>query len=230
MANYLIVGASSGIGKELAKHLAKEEHQVYGTFNLHDIDLPSVNMHHLDVRSPELDFSFLPEELDGVAYCPGLIDLKPFLRIKPDDFVDDYQIQVVGAIKVLQATYPILKNADHGSVVLFSTVAVQNGFPFHTKVSSSKGAIEGLARALAAEWAPKVRVNVVAPSLTQTPLAEKLLNTPQKIEANAQRHPLKRIGRAEDLAMAAAYLLTDQSSWISGQVISVDGGMSRLKV
>lgn len=230
MANYLIIGASSGIGKELAQHLVKEGHQVYGSYNQNQTDIPSVQMHHLDVTSSELDLSFLPDTLDGVAYCPGLIDLKPFHRMKPEEFKDDYEVQVLGAIKVLQGAYPYLKNAEQAAVVLFSTVAVQSGFPFHTKVSASKGAIEGFARALAAEWAPKVRVNVVAPSLTQTPLAEKLLNTPQKIEANAQRHPLKRIGSARDMAMAAAYLLTEKSSWVSGQVMPVDGGMSRLKV
>ncbi|NND78244.1 MAG: SDR family oxidoreductase, partial [Flavobacteriales bacterium] len=125
---------------------------------------------------------------------------------------------------------PKLKNSDQASVVLFSTVAVGSGFPFHSKVSMSKGAIEGLTRALAAEWAPIIRVNAIAPSLTNTPLAGKLLSSPEKIEANAQRHPLKRVGQAKDIAQSAKFLLSENSSWISGQVISVDGGMSRLKV
>jgi NAD(P)-dependent dehydrogenase (short-subunit alcohol dehydrogenase family) len=114
--------------------------------------------------------------------------------------------------------------------VLFSTVAVQAGFNFHSQVAVSKGAIEGLSKSLAAEFAPTIRVNAIAPSLTDTPLASKMLDKPEKKEANAQRHPLKRIGEADDIAQAAAFLLSDKSSWITGQVLHVDGGMSTLKV
>lgn len=230
MSNYLIIGASSGIGMALASQLANEGHQVYGTYNRRASEIPLVRMHHLDITSQEMDLSFLPDVLEGLVYCPGLIDLKPFHRMKPAEFIDDYQVQVLGAIKVLQETYANLKKAEQASVVLFSTVAVQSGFPFHTKVSASKGAIEGFARALAAEWAPKVRVNVVAPSLTHTPLSKKLLNSEDKEKANAQRHPLRRIGNVEDMSNAAAFLLTRQSSWVTGQVLPVDGGISRLKV
>ncbi len=176
------------------------------------------------------DLSFLPDTIHGLAYCPGSISLKPFARIKPEDFAKDYQLQVLGAVKVLQAALPALKNAEQASVVLFSTVAVQSGFNFHTLVSSSKGAIEGLTRALAAELAPKVRVNAIAPSITDTPLASSLLSTEEKRQANAQRHPLRKVGTPEDIANLAEFLLSPKSGWITGQIIHADGGMSSLKV
>jgi len=157
------------------------------------------------------------------------VNLKPFARVKPEDFVSDFQLQLVGAVKVIQASLPKLKNANSPSIVLFSTVAVQTGFNFHSLVASSKGAVEGFTRALAAEFAPKIRVNCIAPSITDTPLAGSLLNTDEKKEANAQRHPLKKIGKPEDLANLAAFLLSEKSSWITGQVLHVDGGMSSLR-
>jgi NAD(P)-dependent dehydrogenase (short-subunit alcohol dehydrogenase family) len=165
-----------------------------------------------------------------LPYCPGSINLRPFERIKPIDFEIDYKLQVIGAIKIIQAVLPKLKKAENASIVLFSTVAVQSGFPFHTQVAASKGAIEGLTKALAAEYAPKIRVNCIAPSLTDTPLAANLLNNDQKKEANAARHPLKRIGAAEDIAHIAAFLLSEKASWITGQIMHVDGGMSSLKI
>ena len=142
----------------------------------------------------------------------------------------DFNLQVLGAIRCIQAVLPRLKNSENASIVLFSTVAVQLGLGFHSQVAVSKGAIEGLTRSLAAEFAPTIRFNAIAPSLTNTPLAEKLLSSPEKIEANGQRHPLKRIGEAEDIAEAACFLLTDKSSWMTGQILHVDGGMSSLKI
>lgn len=231
MKNYLVVGASSGIGLALTEILSLNGHKVYGTYytNSTSSNHPNINYYPLDVRAEELDLSFLPDQLDGLVYCPGSINLKPFSRIKPASFVEDFELQVVGAIKILQSVLPNLKASGNSSVVLFSTVAVQTGFNFHSQVSASKGAIEGLGKALAAEFAPSIRVNVIAPSLTQTPLAEKLLSTDEKIQANAVRHPLKRIGKPEDLAEMAAFLLSGKSSWITGQVLKVDGGMSTVK-
>lgn len=232
MKNYLIIGGSSGIGKGLVNTLATQNERVFATFNENPAvgDAVNVNFHALNVLDEELDLSFLPDQLDGLAYCPGSINLKPFARLKPKAFVQDFELQVVGAIKVIQAVLPRLKKSESASIVLFSTVAVQHGFNFHSQVSTSKGALEGLTRALAAEFAPKIRVNCIAPSLTDTPLASKLLSTDEKKAANAQRHPLKKIGQAEDLAQMAAFLLSDKAGWVSGQVIAVDGGMSTLKV
>ena len=164
-----------------------------------------------------------------MAYCPGRINLKPFKRFTEDDFIEDYKVQVVGAAKTIQTVLSRLKSTENASVVFFSTVAVQNGYNYHSLVSSSKGAIEGLTRALSAELAPKIRVNAVAPSLTDTPLAGKFLNTPQKMEMQTEKNPLKKVCSSEDVAKAAAYLLTSQSSWVTGQIIHVDGGSSIIK-
>jgi NAD(P)-dependent dehydrogenase (short-subunit alcohol dehydrogenase family) len=232
MANYLIIGGSSGIGKALVETLSKNEHSVTASYFTGDHlnQIPGVNYFQYDVRDPFQNLDLLPESIDGLVYCPGAIDLKPFGRITPDQFLDDYNLQVVGAIRVLQAVSPLLLKGTNPSVLFFSTVAVQMGFPFHTKVSASKGAIEGLTKALAAEYAPKIRVNAIAPSLTDTPLSAKLLSSEDKKEANAQRHPLKKIGQAQDLASLAEFLLSDKATWITGQIMHVDGGMSQLRV
>lgn len=231
MEHYFIIGASSGIGQALAKQLAESGNQVIGTFHKNEptSQHPNIHFHHLNVLEEIPSLDFLPEELAGFVYCPGSISLRSFERIKPADFEADYQLQVIGAIKMLQQVMPRLKKSANASIVLFSTVAVQIGLPFHSQVAASKGAIEGLTRALAAEYAPKIRVNCIAPSLTDTPLAASLLNTEQKKEANAQRHPLKRVGNAEDIANMAAFLLSEKSSWMTGQILHVDGGMSFLK-
>ena len=230
MKNYLVVGGSSGIGKSITHQLKQQSHNVFSSYlNTECESSDNVQYFYLDVMASDIDLSLLPEVLDGVVYCPGNIILKPFARISPDDFLKDYQLQVLGAIKIIQQILPKLKTATTASIVLFSTVAVQTGFNFHTVVASSKGAIEGLTRALAAELAPKIRVNCIAPSITETPLASSLINTPEKKEANAQRHPLKRIGTPDDIASMACFLLGDQSTWITGQVMHVDGGMSVLR-
>lgn len=232
MSNYCIIGASSGIGRATAQKLHNAGHTIYATYfsNKEQIDISASNIHYLNVLDETLNFEFLPDVVDGLVYCPGSIHLRPFERIKTTDFMADYELQVVGAIKVIQAVLPYLKRSDKASILLFSTLAVQSGLPYHTQVSASKGAIEGLCRALAAEYAPKIRVNCIAPSLTDTPLAHSLLNTEQKRDANALRHPLKRIGSTEDIANLAEFLLTEKSSWITGQVHAIDGGLSVLKV
>ncbi len=230
MRNYLIIGGSSGIGEAITQQLNAEGHRVYATYCKHlQQDRENISYHRMDVMEDTLDLSFLPETIDGFVYCVGNILLKPFHRIGVDDFQKDYQLQVLGAVKILQQLLPNLKNAVQPAVVMFSTVAVQTGFTFHSLVSASKGAIEGLTRALAAEWTPKIRVNCIAPSITNTPLASSLLNTPEKIEATAQRHPMKKIGAPEDLAAMACFLLSDSAQWMTGQVLHVDGGMSSIR-
>lgn len=229
--HYLIIGGSSGIGQQLAIQLSESGNEVIATYNKNEpaVEKPGIRFAHLDVLAETLSLDFLPDKLAGLVYCPGSIDLRPFERIKPSDFEADYKLQVIGAIKVIQLALPRLKNAENASIVLFSSVVVQTGLPFHTQVAASKGALEGLTKALAAEYAPKIRVNCIAPSLTDTPLAASLLNNEQKREANALRHPLKRIGTTEDIANMAAFLLSPKASWITGQVLHVDGGMSSLK-
>jgi NAD(P)-dependent dehydrogenase (short-subunit alcohol dehydrogenase family) len=227
---YLIIGASSGIGRETALQLKAEGHLVLGTFNRHQVESETdLTYVHLDVMEEDPDFGFLPDRIDGLLYCPGSISLRPFARIKAEDFVKDYQLQLVGAVKCIQAALPKLKNSENPSIVLFSTVAVQLGLGFHAQVAASKGAIEGLTRALAAELAPKIRVNCIAPSLTDTPLAASLLSNEEKREANAQRHPLKKIGKAADIANLACFLLSEKSDWMTGQILHLDGGLSSIK-
>ena len=231
MKTYIIIGASSGIGLQLAKTLADKGDTVIGTYNSHPLEnSENITYHSLNVTAAELDLSFFPEVIDGIIYCPGSINLKPFGRIKAEDFLSDFNLQVGGLIKVLQYAFPALKKSEYAAVVVFSTVAVQLGLPFHSQVCASKGAIEGLTKALSAEWAPSIRVNCIAPSLTDTPLAANLLNTDEKKAANALRHPLKKIGTTSDIANMAAFLLSENAAWITGQVIHVDGGMSTIKI
>ncbi|GDX53420.1 oxidoreductase [Bacteroidota bacterium] len=232
MANYLIIGASSGIGKKITELLSESGNAVYGTYNKNETrsDNPLIQFNHLNVLDETITLNFLPEKIDGIVYCPGSINLRPFERIKSADFINDYNLQVVGAIKVIQSVISKLKSSENAAILFFSTVAVQTGLPYHSQVSATKGAIEGLTKALAAEYAPKIRVNCIAPSLTDTPLAALLLNSDQKKEINAQRHPLKRIGTTEDIANMAAFLVSEKASWITGQIMHVDGGISTLKV
>ncbi len=227
MKTTLIIGASSGIGKALANKLIKQRETVISlSRNLPDASFSHFYQH--DILSNE-EMPKLDGTIDGLVYCPGSINLKPFRALKKQDFLDDLELNVLGAIKAIQSYTPNLQQSKKPSIVLFSTVAVQTGMPFHSTVSISKGAIEGLTKALAAEFSPKIRVNCIAPSLTQTAMAEKLINTPEKLEASNNRHALKRIGDPMDLANTAEFLLSENSSWVTGQVIHVDGGMSTIK-
>ncbi|MEM6691975.1 MAG: SDR family oxidoreductase [Planctomycetota bacterium] len=230
---YLVIGGSHGIGRSLTGLLADQGHDVVVlSRNIEDLGTVARVVHHeFDVSSgQEIPEAALTESLAGLAYCVGSINLGPFRGVKPDVVAQDFALNVLGAIRLIQQAMPKLKSADQASIVLFSTVAVGQGLPMHTAVSTVKGAIEGLTRALAAELAPKIRVNCLAPSLTDTPLASRLLSSDEKIAAMGKRHPLGRVGTADDVASLAAHLLSDQGSWISGQVIGVDGGMSTLRV
>ncbi len=232
MSNYLVIGGSSGIGQQLTDQLVQTGHRVYATFNSHAThsDNPNLSFHPLNVLDESISLDFLPDTIDGVVYCPGAISLRPFVRIKPEEFIADFNLQVIGAVKVIQASLAKLKLGNNPAIILYSTIAVQMGLNFHTQVAISKGAIEGLTRSLAAELAPTIRVNCIAPSLTDTPLAASLLNSEQKVEANALRHPLKRVGAASDIANMTEFLLSDKSTWITGQIFHVDGGMSSVKL
>ncbi len=230
MASYLIIGASSGIGLETARQLKSEGHVVYGTYRSHEPEEGLFDkMYHWSHSDSIPDVSDLPDTLHGLVYCPGNIKLLPFARIQPDVWVSDYELQVLGAVRWIQTVLPRLKVSGGASIVLYSTVAVGVGMNFHSLVGASKGAVEGLVRSLAAELAPTMRVNSIAPSLTDTPLAASLLNTEEKKSAAAQRHALKRVGRPQDIAALTSFLLSDKASWITGQVIGVDGGMSSIK-
>ncbi len=230
MKNYLIIGGSSGIGKSLVNILS-QDNRVYVTYNSNLIEShsESIKCRKLDVLNDDIKFEDLPNEIHGLAYLPGRINLKPFKRIKPDHFMEDFQLQVLGAVNVIQTFLPNLYAAGNSSILLFSTVAVQLGFNYHSQVAVSKGAIEGLTRSLAAELAPKIRVNAIAPSLTNTPLAARFLKTEEQIETNAKKHPMQTIGDPDKIAELASFLLSEKSSWTTGQIIHADGGMSSIK-
>ncbi|MBL7917963.1 MAG: SDR family oxidoreductase, partial [Bacteroidia bacterium] len=209
MKTTLIVGASSGIGKALALTLTSNNEKVISVSRTNPT-INGVEHFNYDVLSTD-DFPKITNPIDGIVYCPGSINLKPFRTLKKQDFLNDLELNVLGAIKCIQTYTPNLASSNLASIVLFSTVAVKTGMNFHSTVAVSKGAIEGLTKALAAEFSPKIRVNCIAPSLTQTALADKLINTPDKMEASSNRHPLKRIGKADDIANAAQFLLSDKS-------------------
>lgn len=232
MKNIVIAGAGKGIGLKTAEML-HAENNLYTISRNNTPELSALNtkFYEIDVTTGNLDaLNDLPEVIDAAIYCPGSINLKPFNRLTAQDFLNDFNQNVVGAVSLLQKLLPNLKRASGASVVLFSTVAVKLGMPFHASIATSKAAIEGLAKSLAAEWAAaKIRVNVIAPSLTDTPLAAALLSTDEKRDASAKRHPLQRVGNTDDMASLVSFLISDHSSWITGQVIGVDGGMGSLK-
>lgn len=228
MGTYLFAGASSKIAVQTALLLKKNNHSVLGISTK-----PVDNVYDHLYAVEKYDFSCFPainDVIDGLIYFPGTINLKPFNRFSPQDFRDDYQINSLGAVAFIQSYLPNLKQSKQASIVLISTVAVSTGMAFHSSIAMAKGAVEGLTKSLAAEFAPSIRVNCVAPSLVNSPLSEKFLNTPEKVEASQKRNPLKKIGEAEEVAKTLEFLVTPASSWITGQIIAVDGGMSSLKI
>jgi NAD(P)-dependent dehydrogenase (short-subunit alcohol dehydrogenase family) len=229
--NTLIVGASSGIGAALMALLAEHGHQITHLSRQPEqaADLAGVRGIRWDARTDPFPADAIPERIDGLVYCPGSIRLKPFARLREQEIRDDLELNLMGAVRALQGAADALKRGDDAAVVLFSTVAVGVGMPFHASVAAAKGAVEGLTRALAAEWAPEIRVNAVAPTITDTPLASRLLNSDDKRAAAAERHPLKRIATPAELAEAARWLLTD-ARLVSGQVINVDAGLASLRM
>jgi len=230
MKNILLIGGSYGIGLAIAQELHNDNNIFVASRSNENLAGLNVTYIPFNASTDTLDTSKLPAVIDGLVYCPGSINLRPFRGLKPEAFEADLQINFISLVKVIQAVLPNLTAAEQSSIVLFSSVAASMGMPFHTSVAAAKGAIEGFAKALAAEYAPKIRVNVIAPSLTDTPLADKFLNNETKQEKSAERHPLKRFGKPEDSAQMASFLLSDKSSWISGQIFHVDGGMSTLLV
>ena len=228
----LVVGGSGGIGAAVVTKLADAGHQL--TVTGRDVskiaarDGVSVQQFSVEDAASAL---VLPESLEGVGYCPGTILLKPFHRLTEEEMRRDMEVNFFGAVRVLQAALPALKKcqAPSASVVMFSTIAATTGMAMHSSIAPAKAAVEGLARSLAAEWAPKVRVNVIAPSLTDTPLAAAFLSTDERREVASKRHPLNRVGDPVEIAAMVKFLLDDDSGFITGQVFGIDGGMSSLR-
>jgi len=224
---YLVIGGTSGIGAAIVDLLASQGAQVF--FSGQKSTTNPNSFVWSSIQNDPIPVELIPQRLDGLVFCPGTINLKPFQRLTSADFLQDWQVNFAAAVQWIQACLPALKQAK-GTVLLFSTVAVQTGMPFHASISAAKGAIEGLVRSLAAEFAPVIRLNAIAPSLTETKLASALLANDAKKEASAKRHPLGRYGRTDDVAKMAAFLLDPANNWITGQIFAIDGGMSSLKL
>lgn len=231
----VIYGASGGVGAALARKLSAAGHSLH---------LTGRDEARLQALAAELGAGFTAGDVrdgatharlaeaagpvTGLAFAVGSITLKPLTRVSAADAMADFELNAVAALEAVKAHLPGLKSSG-GSVVLFSSVAARQGFANHVSIGMAKAAVEGLTLALAAELAPKVRVNAIAPSLTRTPLAASLTNNAQMAEAIAALHPLQRLGEAEDVASAAAFLLSAEAGWITGQVLGVDGGRSSLR-
>ena len=227
--NILIIGGSSDIGLEINNLARAEGHSVYGTSRDEAVSGNYDNFIHLDPNQNLDALDEIPEDIHGLVYCPGTINLKSLQRLTLEDIKAEMEVNFYGAFNIIKKVLPNLKKNDGASIVLFSTVAANTGLPMHSSIAASKSALEGFAISLAAELAPRVAINCVAPSIVDTKLASHILSTDERKEASADRHPLKSIGTSKSIATSAYFLLGAKENWITGQVISADGGLSTLK-
>ncbi|MCD8432808.1 SDR family oxidoreductase [Tenacibaculum finnmarkense genomovar ulcerans] len=225
MKKIVVVGGSSGIGKAIVNKL-KDTHQIINISRTAPEEHENVTHYSCDVLNDELP---VLKDINGLVYCPGSINLKSFTRLKVADFKTDFEINVIGAINTLKA-YETSLAKNNGSVVLFSTVASALGMPFHASIATSKSAVEGLTKSLAAEYATKIRFNAIAPTVTDTPLAKRLLRNEKQQESMQDRHPLKKYLTPQEVAGLASYLLSEDASSITGQIIPMDAGIVSVKL
>lgn len=230
MKNILLIGGSHGIGLEIATSLCKENNVIVASRTNENLVHLGVKHIVFDANTDVLDLNTLPETIDGFVYCPGSINLKPFKNLKLEHFQEDLNINFMHMVKIFQTILPKLHQSSQASVVLFSSIAATTGMPFHSSIAAAKAAVEGFGKAIAAEFAPKIRVNIIAPSITFTSLSEKFLNSDVKLERSAERHPMKKVGDPKDIASMAEFLLSNHSAWITGQVFHIDGGLSTLNL
>ena len=233
-SKYLIFGATGSIGSNLAKQLYNSNQNIHLVArNEKEVKSLSEELKCTYSVADVLEENFIEKvkseisEVKGIAYCVGSIDLKPLKVVKVEDFEKCMELNLYSAVKVIKAYQDNLKK-NKGSIILFSSVAAQRGFPNHSIIASTKAAVRGLAVSLAAEFAPNIRVNCIAPSLTNSKISQPLLKNNIMAEGIAKAHPMKRIGEGKDIAAMAKFLLTEDSSWITGQVIGVDGGRSSI--
>lgn len=224
---FLFAGASSAIAKETTNLLKEKGHKVIGISTK-----DSLSQYDEFYKIEKYDFGAFPEitdSLNGLVYFPGTINLKPFARFSKTEFINDFEINNLGAVAFVHAYLNKLKKSQSGSIIFLSSVAASIGLPFHSSIAMAKGGIESLSKALAAELAPVIRVNCVAPSLVNTPMSDTFINTPDKMEQMKKRNPLQKVGNPNDVANAIAFLLSEECTWVSGQVLAIDGGMSTIK-
>lgn len=226
--NIVVIGGSSGIGKSIVEVYLENGDSVFN-FSRTKPEINHLNLVHTDLDVLNFHKSIFEElvNIDSVFYCPGTINLKPFQSLKEKDVLNDFGVNALGAFKVLQELMP--KIINKGSVLLFSSVAVQTGLKYHASISMAKGAVEGLVKALAAEWAPKIRVNGFSLSLINTPLASKFTGSDEKLKTAENRHPLQRIGNPQEIAKMAMCFSSKDAAWITGQILQIDGGMSSIR-
>lgn len=227
MRNIVVVGGSKGIGQAIVNSLV-EKNKIFNISRSAPLqshaNLTHYNCDILVDDLPDLD------TIDTLIYCPGSINLKPISRLKLDDFRDDFEINVVGAVKAIQHYLPKIKNGNNPSILLFSTVATKLGMPFHASVAAAKSGVEGITKSLGAELAPTIRVNAIAPTVTDTDLASKLLRNERMIENITERHPLKKFLKPEEVADLATFLISEKANSISGQIFELDCGIVNFKI
>ena len=227
MKTIVVIGGSKGIGLSIVKLLTPSHKVINISRSVSNIEHENLTHYSVDVLSEELpDIS----EVDGLVYCPGSINLKPISRLKIEDFKNDFEINVIGAVKAIQKYARVMKDSQHPSIVLFSTVAVKLGMPFHASIATAKAGVEGLVKSLGAEFAPKIRINAIAPTVTDTELAAKLLRNERMIENITERHPLKKFLSPDEVAEMALFLLSHKTASMSGQILEMDCGIVNFKI
>jgi NAD(P)-dependent dehydrogenase (short-subunit alcohol dehydrogenase family) len=227
MKKILVIGGSKGIGNAIISSLIEENKVINLSRSSPSLNHQNLTHYNCDILTDELPEL---EAVDTLIYCPGSINLKPISRLKLNDFREDFEINVVGAVKAIQQYLPILKKGNNPSILLFSTVAAKLGMPYHASVAAAKSAVEGLVKSLGAELAPIIRVNAIAPTVTDTDLASKLLRNERMIDSITERHPLKKFLNPAEVADMATFLTSDKASSISGQIFQMDCGIVSFKI
>ncbi len=227
MKNIVIIGGSKGIGNAILKKAIEDNKIINISRNLPEVSHPNLTNYQLDVLTSELPDI---ENIDVLIYCPGSINLKPIMSLSLDDFRNDFEINVMGAVKSIQKYLPNLKKGNNPSILLFSTVAAKLGMPFHASIATAKSGVEGLVKSLGAELASTVRINAIAPTITETSLSANILRNDRMKENMIERHPMKGYLAPEEVAGMADFLLSDNAKSISGQVFEMDYGIVSFKI
>ena len=226
MKNIVIIGGTKGIGKSIVSEVVENNKVVCLSRNQTDFSHDNYTFHNFDALVDDYpDF----ESVDCLIYCPGSINLKPISTLSLDDFRNDFELNVIGAVRAIKKYLNLLKKSGSASILLFSTVATKLGMPYHASVSVAKSGIDGLVKTLGSELAPKVRINAIAPTITNTELASKILRNDKVIENMVERHPLKKILSSNEVAKMASFLISEDASSISGQIFNMDAGIVSFK-